>query len=297
MDFRQLEAFCAIVEWGNFSEASRHLFISQPTVSSHIRSLENSLNVRLINRNTKPVTITEEGKRFYEYASALLRLREKAISEFGGLSDNVIAIGASSIPSAYILPDIMAAYRRVSEDAVFDVMQSDSEGTIESLTEGSIDMAIAGASLNDDRFCCRVVYRDEMVLAVPATDYYKELIRNKTAVEIMMAEPYILRERGSGTRRESELFMENMGFSPDRIKAAARINDLESIKMSIANGLGVSILARKVTEGLERDGKIAVCPLTEEGVYRDYCLIYRKNTVKDKPVYNFIKFIEKNYCN
>ena len=137
MDFRQLEAFCAIVEWGNFSEASRHLFISQPTVSSHIRSLENSLNVRLINRNTKPVTITEEGKRFYEYASALLRLREKAISEFGGLSDNVIAIGASSIPSAYILPDIMAAYRRVSEDAVFDVMQSDSEGTIESLTEGS----------------------------------------------------------------------------------------------------------------------------------------------------------------
>ena len=296
MDFRQLEAFCAIVEWGNFSEAARRLFISQPTVSSHILSLENSLNVRLINRNTKPVTITKEGKRFYKYASALLQLREKVISEFGGFSDNVITIGASSIPSAYILPDIMADYKRVSEDTVFNVMQSDSEDTIERLTEGSIDMGIAGASLNDDRFCCRVIYRDEMVLAVPATDYYKELIRNKTAVEIIMEEPYILREKGSGTRRESELFLENMGFSPDSIKATARINDLESIKMSIANGLGVSVLARKVTEDMERDGKITVCPLTENGVYRDYFLIYPKSLAKDKPVYDFIKFIEKNYC-
>ena len=63
MDFRQLEAFCAVVEWGSFSEAARHLYITQPTISSHIRTLETELNVRLLARTTKSVAPSPEGKR------------------------------------------------------------------------------------------------------------------------------------------------------------------------------------------------------------------------------------------
>lgn len=297
MDFRQLEAFCAIVEWGNFSEASRHLYISQPTVSSHIQALENTLNVQLINRNTKPVSITDEGKRFYEYASSLLRLREKAVREFSSPAADMISIGVSSIPSAYILPEIMAEYKKISAESVFDVIQSDSSGIIERLLSGSVDIGITGAELNDERYCCKSICRDEMVLAMPANSYYKRLMDENMPVETLLKEPYILRESGSGTRRESEMFLESIGFSGKNLNVTARINDLEGIKMSIAKGLGVSILSQKVTKDMEKNGQIIVCPLRKDGVYRNYYLIYRKNISRDRLVLKFIRFIEKYYDN
>ena len=295
MDFRQLEAFCAIVEWGNFSEASKHLFISQPTVSSHIQTLELSLNANLIDRSTKPVTLTDDGQRFYEYAKSLLRLREKALREFNQTNTDIIRLGASSIPSAYILPEIAAAYKEKVKEAFFDIIHSDSKGIIENLKTGCVDIAIAGMPINDEHFFCSPIYKDEMVLVTPATGYYKELKEKKTPIEKLLMEPYIMREDGSGTKKEAERFLETFGLDGDALNNVAKINDLETIKQAIVHGLGVSILSRKAVKDLEEEKKVIVYPLLNKGVYRNYYLIYRKSKIRNKQMWKFIQFVEDYY--
>ena len=295
MDFRQLEAFCAIVEWGNFSEASKHLYISQPTVSSQIQMLESSLNTNLIDRSTKPVSLTEDGKSFYEYAKSLLRLREKALREFNKTSVNIIRIGASSIPSAYIMPEIMAKYRENVPELCFDVVHSDSQGVIEQIQSGCLDIGITGMPFSNEHLCCSPIYKDEMVLVTPATEYYRELKQKNTPIEELLKEPYIIREEGSGTKKEAERFLETLGLDSASLNNVAKINDLESIKQAIIYGLGISILSKKAVSDLEKDNKVIIHPLMTSGVYRNYYLIYRKSNIKNRNMWKFIQFIESYY--
>lgn len=84
MEFKQLEAFVAVVEYNSFSEAARHLFLTQPTVSAHIRSLEQELNSKLIIRTTKKLTITRRGHQLYDCAVNMLNMRNSLIEEFTG---------------------------------------------------------------------------------------------------------------------------------------------------------------------------------------------------------------------
>lgn len=295
MDFRQLEAFCAVVEWGSFSEAAKHLFITQPTISSHIRTLEKSLNTRLLERTTKSIAVTPEGQQFYEYAKSLLRLREKTLREFNKTDRNVIQFGASSIPSAYILPEILSAYHQKNTNITFDVVQSDSKGILDRLLSGSLDMGVTGTAITDDHCYCKAIYRDEMVLAAPATAHYQSLYKKGCPLEKLLKEPYLMREDGSGTKKEADRFLETLGLDSTSLNVVARMNDLESIKQSIIYGLGISILSKKVTKDLERDNRVLVFPLSQGGIYRNYYLVYRKNKIQNRQLWNFIQFVEGYY--
>ncbi len=295
MDFRQLEAFCAIVEWGSFSEAAKHLFITQPTISNHIRTLEASLNTRLMERTTKSVVVTEEGQQFYEYAKSLLRLREKTLREFNRTSQHIIQFGASSIPSAYILPELLSAYHRKCPDVTFDIVQSDSKGILNRILSGSLDMGITGSPVNNEYCFCKPIYRDEMVLAAPFTDYYRQLHDQNVPLERLLKEPYLMREDGSGTKKEADQFLESIGLGSASLNVIARMNDLEAIKQSIIYGLGISILSKKVTKDLERDNRVLTFPLARGGVYRNYYLIYRKSRIQAQQIWKFIQFVEGYY--
>ena len=295
MDFRQLEAFCAVVEWGSFSEAAKHLFITQPTISSHIRTLEKSLNTRLLERTTKSISVTDNGQQFYEYAKSLLRLREKTLREFNQTDQNVIQFGASSIPSAYILPEILSAYHQKNKNITFDVIQSDSKGILERILGGSLDLGITGSPISNEYCYCKPIYRDEMVLAAPATAHYQALQKKGCSLEELLKEPYLMREDGSGTKKEADRFLETLGLDSASLNVVARMNDLESIKQSIIYGLGISILSKKVTKDLERDNRVLVFPLTQSGIYRNYYLVYRKSKIQNKQLWNFIQFIEGYY--
>ena len=84
MEFKQLEAFVAVVEYNSFSEAAKHLYLTQPTISSHIRSLEQELNSKLILRTTKKLTVTARGQQLYDCAVNILNMRNTLVDEFTG---------------------------------------------------------------------------------------------------------------------------------------------------------------------------------------------------------------------
>ena len=115
MNLKQLEAFVRVAETKSFSAAAKQLYLTQPTVSAHIASLERELNTCLLVRNTKGVALSESGKELYAYAEQMLELEQKIRDRFGltgKQSGSVLRIAASTIPSQYLLPDIMAQFRR-----------------------------------------------------------------------------------------------------------------------------------------------------------------------------------------
>lgn len=295
MDFRQLEAFCAIVEWGSFSEASKHLFITQPTISSHIQALEKNLHTDLLDCTTKPVTLTEEGKRFYASAKDLLRLKEKVLRDFENNLHHIIQFGSSSIPSAYVLPEIMSAYHELVPETIFNVVQADSSDILQQIRAGSLDVGITGLSLSEEHYSCTAIYRDEMVLATPATEYYLRLKKQKVPLTRLLQEPYLVREDGSGTKKAAEQFLKAINLTSSDLNIVARMNDLEAIKQSIIYGLGISILSKKVTDDLKKANRLIIYPLAKGGVYRNYYLIYNKNVIQNKQLKGFIRFVENFY--
>ena len=115
MNLKQLEAFVRVAETKSFSTAAKMLFLTQPTVSAHISSLERELNTCLLVRNTKGVALSEAGKELYAYAEQMLELEQKIRERFGltgRQSGSVLRIAASTIPAQYLLPDIMARFRK-----------------------------------------------------------------------------------------------------------------------------------------------------------------------------------------
>ena len=238
MDFKQLEAFVAVVDYGSFSEAARRLYLTQPTISAHIRALEKELTVRLLIRTTKKITVTAKGYQLYDSAVRMLHIRDNLLEDFTEPRKHIIDLGVSTIPSSYLLPELLAAFRKRYPDVYFHSFQSDSAGAIERVLDGSVDLSLTGQNTGDET--CRFIpfCRDSLVIAAPVTPRYLKMAEKKVSFRDFLDDPIIIREKGSGTKKEMDLFLEKAGIAPSELNVVARMNDLESIKKSIANGLG-----------------------------------------------------------
>ena len=144
MDIRQLESLVVVAEQGSFSEAARILHISQPSISTHISALEKELGIRLFNRTTKKVVLTSQGKEIYEYALGIFNLTKRIRDLGSSPNSQTLQLGASSVPSAYMLPEIMRGFREEYPDCRIALRQSDSAIVVEELLDGVCDVGIVG---------------------------------------------------------------------------------------------------------------------------------------------------------
>mgnify|MGYP004626833259 CR=1 FL=1 len=135
MDFKQLRSFVTVADCGSFTQAAVRLYTSQPTVSAHIRQLEDELHETLFLRTTKSLAITARGQELYDYAVHVLELQDQLLDAWAQ-DEHTIRLGASTIPSAYILPEVLPPFRAQHPDAVFSVLQSDSAGVLQQLRAG-----------------------------------------------------------------------------------------------------------------------------------------------------------------
>ena len=165
MDIRQLEAFVYTAKYQSFSLAAQKLYLSQPTVSSHICNLEKELHTQLLQRTTKTLSMTPAGRRLYSYAAEILDLRHKAILELTSQQEAMLHIGVSSVPSLHLLPELLAAYHVQAPEVRFRTSCSDSLDVIRKVSEGGCDIGLAGTKTAAPGCGCLPVTSDELVLA------------------------------------------------------------------------------------------------------------------------------------
>lgn len=246
MDFKQLQSFVTVVQEESFTQAAEKLFVSQSTVSTHIHQLESELNTKLILRTTKSLQITPKGRELYEYALNILELKERMIQACSIESRRIIHLGASTIPSAYILPQLLADFGKLHQDIYFIIHQSDSQGIINGLKDGLFNLGFIGMSCEDNDFCCLPFCKDRMVVITPVNEHFLQYRQRKENVlPELLREPLILREKGSGNKKMADNFLANSGIAESELQIIARVNDQETIKNLVAGGMGISIISEK----------------------------------------------------
>lgn len=298
MEFKQLESFAAVVKCNSFTKAAEKLYISQPTISTHIRALEEELNTRLILRTTKSIEVTPEGRKLYDYAENILQLRNRMLDECTGGIKKILHLAASTIPSAYILPEVLPAYGNYNPDNYFVIHQSDSKGVIDGILDGLFDVGLVGMEAQRDNLTCVDFCQDEMVLITPVNEHFLEMKDQKvSAVDILRQEQVILREKGSGSRKSVDNFMEQRGITEEQLNIMARINDPEAIKNLVSGGFGVSIVSKRAAWNFIREKRLLDFELPGNAGMRKLYVVYRNDRSEDNRVKEFVNFLLRHFEN
>ena len=189
MDIRQLESLVVVAEQGSFSEAARILHISQPSISTHISALEKELGIRLFNRTTKKVVLTSQGKEIYEYALGIFNLTKRIRDLGSSPNSQTLQLGASSVPSAYMLPEIMRGFREEYPDCRIALRQSDSAIVVEELLDGVCDVGIVGDVIKANGLSYTPILEDRNVLVTANNEHFRALKKQVDTEVVQGADP------------------------------------------------------------------------------------------------------------
>ena len=299
MNLKQLEAFVQVAEGGSFSKAAKELFLTQPTISSHISSLERELNARLFVRNTKEVSLSEDGIKLYKYAKQMLDLQREIEVTFGMDEEgesHAVTIAASTIPAQYLLPEVLTRFSERYPQEQIRIQETDSSKVVMQIVDHRVDIGFTGTVLEKKH--CKYIpfYKDELVIITPNTPKYQELAQgNKEDISWIKKEHVIMREEGSGTRKEAELQLKGAGVKFAGLDIIASIENQETIKKSVRQGMGISILSKLATADEVANGEILAFPIPNSDEGRDITLVYNKNYQMRRSAERFIKVVKEVY--
>ncbi|SHK35626.1 selenium metabolism-associated LysR family transcriptional regulator [Hespellia stercorisuis] len=292
MNLKQLEAFVKVADNKSFSKTAKALFLTQPTISAHISSLEKELGVRLFSRNTKEVNLTEDGKRLYQYAYEIVELQSRIEVLF--LNDKKdekkkVTIAASSIPAQYILPEILGKFSERYPNIQFKITETDSAKVVESVSRHMVDIGFTGTIL-EKKDCTYVpFYADELVAITPNTEKYRMIKAQEKDLKWILREPVIVREEGSGTRKEAERLLKKAGIDVEKLNVVANIENTEAIKKSVKNGIGITMISKLAAQEEINSGTILAFPMGQKREGRHLNLVFNKNYALSSSAERFVK--------
>lgn len=278
MEFRQLEAFVNVVRHHSFSKAAKEMFLSQPTVSAHVVSLEQELSCRLFDRTTKRVEVTAEGEKLFGYAKKMLDLRNEACAEFirSGDGRTSLVLAGDSIALQYVLPDILDKFRKLHRDAEISLNQKNSAKTVEMLLTKEADLGFLGRHEDVQELTFIPYGCDQQVVIAPNRERYRNLLENGYTLEGLLREPFILRELTDDTEEDEDRFLEEHGIDLKTLHVAAKIHDKEIMKRSVSMGMGIAVMPLKAVEEEAKKGNLLIFYLDLEQNERTLYLAFRK---------------------
>jgi DNA-binding transcriptional LysR family regulator len=249
IDFRHLETFCRVAKLKSFSKAAEDLFLTQPTVSGHILSLEQSLSLRLFDRTSREVRLTKAGEVFLEYASKILSFRKdllNALSEFSQGIRGELSLGASTIPGEYLLPKFMGDFKKEHPHFIISLKIADTKEIIQYVLQDNVEFGIIGAKLNHPSLHYEKYEEDEIIVVAPSDH---PLTRKKRVnVEELLKEPWIIREEGSGTQIAVEKALRKKGKSLKQFNVVMEMGSTSSVKEGVKAKLGLAFISGRATE-------------------------------------------------
>lgn len=279
MQLKQLEIFVQVARLRSFSRAAEALYLTQPTVSAHINALEEELGTRLVVRSTKELRLTPPGQVLERYAAEILGLCQRAEQEVrtaAGAIAGSLSIAASTVPAQYLLPQALPALRQRYPQVFFQVRQGDSSQVIQWMTENGAELGIVGAPTQRPGLLCVPFLTEHLVIAAPNTPLYRRLEGTLTP-QLLRTLPFLVREPGSGTRKQADQFLRSLGLEPQALNLAAQLESTESILQGVKYGLGVSIVSQYAAREEAAAGRVLLFHWDSPLLERQFYLLYRRS--------------------
>jgi DNA-binding transcriptional LysR family regulator len=293
MDLRRLEVFAKVAELSSFSRAAEALSLTQPTVSEHIRALEDELGVQLLDRLGRGATPTRAGRLLLGYARRMLALSREArqaLDQFQGRMSGELVVGGSTIPGEYVLPALIGQFKAKYPDISISLLIGSSRQVSEWLEEGRVEVGVVGARPASRALDAKELMPDELVVVVPATHAWAA--RRTATLAELQKEPMIVRERGSGSRDAIEHALHEAGISLASLRVVGEMGSTQAIKQAVRAGVGIALVSQRAVEDECRARLLACVKIKDLRVARAFHLVTHRDRTRSPLAQAFVEFVE-----
>lgn len=288
----ELKTFIAVVEFKNFTKAADAINLSQPSVSLHIKHLEDYFGTTLIQRSVKQKTIniTQSGYLLYERSKQIIKLlydTKNDLLDYGNSVKGQLHIGASLTIGEYLLPAFLGEFAKTYPDLELEVTIENTHNICEKVKNYQVDLALVEGTVPSSNFTINNFYTDTMKVAVP---YNHSLLNKEFTIQDLQNQTWISREMGSGTREYLNYFLTNNNINPKNIIV---FGSNYSIKEAVKNNLGITFISSLVIEGSIKNKEISILK-TKHNYTRQFSYVLQKGITPSKGVLVFVDML-KNY--
>lgn len=247
LDARQLNVFLIAAELENFTQAARHLNLSQPSISAHIQTLERKLGTQLFHRSGRHITLTEAGQALLPLARDMVNLSvhvEETMASLTGTVVGQLKLGCSTAVGKYVLPRLSAHFLKQYSQVQVTCSVMTRKSTLEALLDGTVHLAITSAREYSKEIEYRPFTSDEIILIAPADHPWAA--RQQIEPQELLAEKFVLREESAGTRHALEHGLAKQGIHVNQLHTVMVMANSESLRTAVEEKIGVSFISRLV---------------------------------------------------
>ncbi|KNF10203.1 putative RuBisCO transcriptional regulator [Gottschalkia purinilytica] len=288
----ELKTFITVVEHNSFTKAADIIKLSQPSVSLHIKHLEDYFGTVLIKRSIKQkkISITPTGRLLYERAKHIINILEQTredLKEYHNVIRGTLRIGASLTIGEYFLPSFLGDMIKKYPELKLEVTIENTDTICNMVDNMELDIGLIEGMVPSGKFIHEYFYEDNMVLATPY-NYYKN--NKKFSIDSLQDQTWISREEGSGTKEYLNVFLTSNRISPKNIII---LGSNYAVKEAVKNGLGITLISYHVVKEDIKNKQISIMP-TEQKYTRHFSCIFPKGVVMSKGTEVFLDMI-KNF--
>lgn len=293
INLTRLEIFCAVVQYGSFSEAAQRLYLTQPSVSQQIKTLEKEWGVELFERHPRRVTLTEAGEVVYQFSREVLQSARDVrniLNEMKGAISGTISLGATRTLGSYLLPPLLSRFKREHPGAQILMRVSDTNGICADVTEGRIDLGIVVASEVPETLECEDLYEEELLIfGAPHLPIFR---RHPHPLGEIARYPFVMPTRDSGFRSFLDKTLRELGLPA--VQIAMEVGSDEAIKQAVETGLGLGILFASGIHREVEEGRLQVLPLEGRRLTGRIAFVHRPHKRFSPMVKELIQFIRQH---
>lgn len=283
---RQLEVFAEVLKSGSTTQASVMLALSQSAVSAALTDLEGQLGVQLFDRVGKRLVVNEHGRLLYPRALALLE-QTTEIEQLFREDNGAIRVYASSTIGNYILPAMIARYRHDFPDLPLELSVGNSQDVINAVLDFRVDIGLIEGPCHSTEIISEPWLEDELVVFAALSS---PLTKGPVTLEQLAASPWILRERGSGTRELVDYLL--LSHLP-RFQMAMELGNSEAIKHAVRHGLGISCLSRRVIAEQLQAGTLSEVPVPLPHLVRTLWRVHHRQKHISNAITRFLHYSDQ----
>lgn len=277
VEFSQLKVFLLVVQNLSFTEAARHLHVSQPTVSRAIRSLEQELDVTLFDRHGSKAQLTDAGCLLIPWARKLILQSNEMKVMMSSLQTELVGelrIACSTSAGKYILPRLAARLNSRHPGVSIAILTCTQERIVPRLLDGEAHLGVVSTEVCDSGLECQDFFTDRITLIVPSGHPWAS--RQSIEPSELLEEKIIMREPTSGTRKEMLKGLAAHDIGLGDLRVILEVGNAEAIVNTVADGYGVSFVSRLVSAAWRERGFVVEVPVEALDLKRQINIIRRE---------------------
>jgi DNA-binding transcriptional LysR family regulator len=296
INLKELQIFLAAAENGSFSEAGRQMHLSQSAVSQMVNSLERQFGTILFDRSGRSIRLTEAGQALLPMARELLatanHLEETMLSMQEEVAGQMI-IGCSTASGKYLLPLLIANFRKTFPKVRIDVHIASRQSVINKVVEGAYALGVSSKKIDHADLEYQDFFTDEIVLVVAKNHPWARF--PKVYPDDLSDEPIILREDAAGTLEVLYQGMRQHDISPDMLKVAMVLGNAEAIAMAVEEGIGIAFISRLAAARSLADGRLVEVEVVGMKLSRKLFMARNQRLPASRAQQEFWNFVQ-NYA-